>query len=78
MSYTAEDRASVQAAILALATGARKTVVTFSTPNGGSRTVQYASVQLDELKELLAQMDAELAVAAGTRRTVLTTSKKGL
>lgn len=77
MAYTTEDRDAVKAAIIALASGTRKTSVTFSS-QAGSRTVQYGATQLKDLRELLEMIEGELSPSNTRSRTILTRSRKGL
>ncbi len=73
MAYTRADLESVTAAIIALARGERVVSVT-----AGNRTVQYAQAELDKLRALKAEIEAELGAAAGRRRFVLTCTSKGV
>ena len=74
MAYTSTDLANVQAAVTALATGTRKVSVRFS----DGKSVQYAEVQLSELRALRDQIQAEVSSAAERRRFVLINTSKGL
>ncbi len=72
MAYTSVELSSVEAAITALATGARKASVSL---NG--KRVDYAPVELAQLRALRDQIQAEVSSAAGRRRFVLTSTSKG-
>jgi hypothetical protein len=63
MAYTAADLASLDAAILALATGQRVVSVTF-----GDRTTQYESARLPELQRLREVVAADVARTATPAR----------
>jgi hypothetical protein len=73
MAYIQADQESVQAAIIALATGSR--VVSVTT---GDKTIQYGQADIDKLRALLSEIKAELSAAAGRQRFVLTATSKGL
>ena len=74
MAYTEADRAAVKAAILALATGER--VVTVTAADGRSTT--WAQSDLDKLRVLLSEIEADISSSSGRRRHVYTTTSKGL
>ncbi len=73
MAYTEENLADVQAAILALATGAR--VVSLSM---AGRTITYGQAQLNELKALRDDIKSDVDSTAGRAKYVLTSTDKGL
>ncbi len=73
MAYTATDLATIESAITSLAAGTRKVRVTM---NG--KTVEYGQVDLEQLRSLRDQIQAEVSSASGRRRFVLTSSSKGL
>lgn len=78
MAYTNDDLIAVRTAILSLASGTRKTSVSFSSA-AGSRTVAYGAGNLKELRELEEYIEGQLAEETTPRsRTVLTRSRKGL
>ena len=74
MAYTSDDLTAVQAAIMELAKGKRVVKITFS--NG--ETVEYGATSLAELELLRAEIQSDLAAAAGTRRFIRTMTSKGL
>lgn len=68
---TAEEKLEViEKAILDLQTGKRVVSVQY-----GDTRVQYASVDLDALKELRSQIKASLSGASGKRQVIFSTSK---
>lgn len=77
--YTEEDRETVKNAIVDLAAGRRVDQVTVA-----GRTIVYSasavSVALPQLKQLLAEIDEDLARQDGTRRSRIrrVVSSKGL
>ena len=73
MAYSAADLTSIQAAILALATGTRLVRVTI---NG--KTKEYAEADLKQLEALRNTIKSEISATAGNPRFVLTRSSKGL
>lgn len=73
MAYTAADLASIDAAILALATGTRVVEATFQ-----GRTVKYSTVDMEELRNLQSAIRAELAVSGGRPRHTVVSTSKGL
>ena len=56
--YTSADLAAVKAAIVQLATGARVVTVTYAGPP--QRSVEYATVDLDKLRALQAEIQREI------------------
>lgn len=76
MAWTQADADNVQAAITALATGARVQTVSFNGPP--ARTVNYVPAQLGELRSLLAEINASLARAAGGKGYRLAAYRKGV
>jgi hypothetical protein len=72
MSYTSTDLTSVEAAIVALATGERHVRVTIN-----NKTIEYAQTDMAKLEHLRGVMQAEIANAAGTgnRSRYVQTSK---
>jgi hypothetical protein len=77
MAYTNDDLIAVRTAIIRLASGSRKTSVTFSSA-AGSRTIQYAATNLDDLRALEELIEGDLSTSTPRSRTVLTRSRKGL
>jgi len=73
MAYTSEDIAKVEAAIVALAAGERVVSVTVR-----DRTTTWAQADIDKLRALKAEMQAEVNSATTRRRFVLTSTGKGL
>jgi len=73
MGYSTTDLANIQAAVTALATGARKAAVWI---NG--KRIDYALADLDQLTRLRDQAQAEVNAAAGHRSFFLTSTGKGL
>jgi|WetSurSiteA1Bulk_404760.scaffolds.fasta_scaffold32912_3 hypothetical protein len=73
MAFTQTDQESVQAAVIALATGSRVVSATM-----GDKTIQYGQADVDKLRALLSEIKTELSAAAGRRRYLLTSSSKGL
>lgn len=68
---TAEEKLeAIEKAILDLQTGKRVVSVQY-----GDTRVQYASVDLDALKELRSQIKASLSGASGKRQVIFSTSK---
>ncbi len=68
MAWTEAERDQVKAAILALASGTRKASVSYTSGAAGGRTVSYVPAQLDELRSLLAEMEASATAAPRFRR----------
>ena len=73
MAYTQSDLESVQAAIVALATGQR----VFSLTIDGV-AIQYGQADLDKLRALSVEMERSLRSFTGRPSFYLTTSSKGL
>lgn len=73
MAYTNSDLANVKTAILALSMGDRAVSVSF-----GDKQFKYSEVDLDQLRKLRTEMQAELRASAGRGRYVLTQTGKGL
>ena len=74
MAFTSTDLTNVQASVVALATGARKTSVTI---NG--KRIDYSPVELDKLIALRNQIQAEVDSEDEIPKFVLTsTVSKGL
>ena len=73
MAYSSTDLTNIQAAVTALATGARKTSVML---NG--KRVDYAPADLDQLTRLRDQAQSEVNAAAGRKSFYLTSTSKGL
>lgn len=63
MAWTTADRDAVKAAIVALATGARTVSVTLA-----DRTVTYQQADLEELRQILAMIEADIAAAGDAAR----------
>lgn len=59
MAFTTQDLQNIEAAILALATGARVVQVT-----AGGKTVQYAVADLDKLRALRTEAQAQSGAVA--------------
>lgn len=66
MAWTQADADAVQAAVLALASGTRATMVSFTGPP--ARQVQYAVAELPQLRALLAEIQRYLAKTPTFRR----------
>ena len=73
MAYTSTDLANVKTAIVALSTGERAVSVSF-----GDKQFKYSEVDLDQLRRLRTEIQAELRVASRRPRYVLTQTSKGL
>ena len=73
MAYTQTDLDNLQAAITALVTGKRRTSATIA----GNR-IDYAPVDLPQLRAMRAEIQAELNLAAGRSRFVLVSTSKGV
>jgi hypothetical protein len=63
MAWTQSELDQVRAAVLALATGARVVTVSYAGPP--ARSVTYGAAELQQLRDLLAEM--ERAVSSPTR-----------
>lgn len=74
MAFTSTDLASVEAALLTLATGARVASVTID----GHETIEYSQTSIDKLKFLRDEIASEIQTNANRRRFVLTSTSKGL
>ena len=73
MPFTSTDLTSVEAAIVALATGERQVRVTIN-----NKTIEYGQTDLAKLEHLRGVMQAEIANAAGTgRRSRYAQTSKG-
>ena len=72
MSFTSTDLTSVEAAIVALASGERQVRVTIN-----NKTIEYGQADLVKLQRLRGLIQAEIANAAGTgtRSRFVQTSK---
>ena len=72
MSFTSTDLTSVEAAIVALASGERQVRVTIN-----NKTIEYSQADLGKLQQLRGLMQAEISHAAGTgtRSRFVQTSK---
>jgi hypothetical protein len=66
VAWTEDERAQIQAAILALAKGERVSTVTYSGPP--QRSVEYEKADLPELRRLLAEMSRQLQSSPSYRR----------
>lgn len=73
MAYIQTDLDNIQAAITALVTGKRRTSATIA----GNR-IDYAPVDLPQLRTMRAEIQAELNLAAGRSRFVLVSTSKGV
>ena len=73
MAYNQTDLDNIQAAITALVTGQRRTSATIA----GNR-IDYAPVDLPQLRAMRAEIQAELNLAAGRSRFVLVSTSKGV
>lgn len=73
MAYIQTDLDNIQAAITALVTGKRRTSATIA----GNR-IDYAPVDLPQLRAMRAEIQAELNLAAGRNRFVLVSTSKGV
>jgi hypothetical protein len=73
MAYTQSDLESVEAAIVALASGQRVVAVTID-----GVTVQYGQADLDKLRALRLEIQRELRFSAGRPSFYLTRTSKGL
>ena len=74
MAYTQDDLTSVQAAVIGLATGKRVVKVMLTS----GKTIEYDTAGLKELKQLRAEIQAELNAGTGKRRFFRTVTSKGL
>lgn len=63
MAWTTADRDKIKAAVLELATGTREVSVTI-----GDHTTTFALTDLDTLRALLAEAEADVAITADTTR----------
>jgi gpW protein len=66
MAWTQGDLDQVRAAVLALATGARVYSILYAGPP--QRQVQYAAVDLPELRKLIAEIERSVSGATAFRR----------
>ena len=73
MAYTQTDLSNVTTAIISLAKGERVSYV-----GSAGQIVQYAPADIDKLRQLKAEIEAELGSAAGRRRFILTATEKGI
>lgn len=73
MVFTQSDVDSIRSAIMALVAGARVVSLTVA-----GQSIEYQPLDLDKLRALLAEAQAEVQSAAGRRRFVLTSASKGL
>lgn len=73
MAWTKNELDQVRAAVMALATGARAVSVSYAGPP--ARTVSYGTVQLPELRALLADMERSQGDSPTYR---LASTRKGL
>ena len=72
MSFTSSDLTSVEAAIVALASGERQVRVTIN-----NKIIEYAQADLAKLRQLRGLIQSEISYAAGTgtRSRYVQTSK---
>ncbi len=75
MAWTQSELDQVRAAVLALATGARVATVSYAGPP--ARSVTYGTANLEELRDLLAEMEASVSNAT-TKTYRLATTRKGV
>jgi hypothetical protein len=73
MAYTQDDLDAVTEAIIQLASGRRVVSARI-----GDTMVEYGQADLARLRELKAEIAAELQSADGRRRFVLTSTSKGV
>lgn len=73
MSYTSADLASIQAALIALASGER--IVSASI---GDKTIEYSRTDLSKLETLRNNMIAEINSLQGRSSCILIKTSKGL
>ncbi len=73
MAYTSTDLTNVETAIMALASGRRKVSLTM-----GDKSISYSNTQIDDLKQLRADILAELPAGSARKSFFLTTTSKGL
>jgi hypothetical protein len=74
MAYTSTDLTNIETAIRALVAGTRKVSLTM-----GDKSIQYSNVDLPALRELKAEIQAEIGVSSGSRkRFFVISSEKGL
>jgi len=72
MAYTTSDLTSVETAIAAVRDGERAISIVIA-----GRTIQYQACDLSKLLVLRAQIQAEIAASAGTKRFRYVTTSKG-
>ena len=73
MAYTQQNLIDVEQAIVDLAKGKRVVRVIIE-----GKSIEYSQANINELKNLRAEIKAELQAANGRPRFVLTTTRKGL
>lgn len=75
MAWTQEDIDKLKAAILRLASGEAVQVVSYNGPP--ARSVTYQQMNLKEMRELLASIQAEVNAAAGGKPYRFAATRKG-
>jgi len=70
MAYSETDLSNLEAAIIALATGARKVRIAM-----GDKIVEFSNTDLDKLRSLRSDMMAEQPGKANSRFFLITTGK---
>ena len=73
MAYTSSDLASVQAALLALASGTRVVSASIS-----DKTIEYSRTDLSKLESLRNNIIAEINSLSGRSNCILIKTSKGL
>ncbi len=73
MAYSQTDLDNVQTALVLLATGKRAVRVTV-----GGKTLEFANPDISKLRQLLSEIKADVAAAAGGSQYYLTSTSKGL
>ena len=73
MAYTQQNLNGIEQAIVDLAKNKRVVRV-----NIKGKSIEYSQANINELKNLRAEIKAELQAAEGRPRFVLTTTRKGL